>query len=228
VGLEWQKGRKTVLLAYCRVSTRDQNTAPQEEALRQAGAGRLFIEKASGAKEDRPELKRMLDLARMGDTIMVWRLDRLARSIRQLIEIAADLQKRGIHLRSLCDNIDTSTASGELHFHMLAALAQFERRLIQERVTAGLATARATGKLGGRRAADHPKNVIKLEKALTLVRGGMSVTDAAKLSDLARSTVYKYAKVRKLIAERKIDNGSLRTGKRTKLRPSSAEDRTAA
>jgi len=217
-----------MLLGYCRVSTRDQDTALQEEALRKAGTARLFIEKASGAKEDRPELQRLLDLARPGDTVMVWRLDRLARSIRHLIEIAAGLQKRGIHLKSLCDNIDTSTASGELHFHMLAALAQFERRLIQERVTAGLAIARAAGKLGGRKAADHPENVIRLEKALTLVRGGMSVTDAAKLSDLARSTVYKYAKVRKLMAERKIDDGSLRTGKRTRLPRSSAAVRTAA
>jgi DNA invertase Pin-like site-specific DNA recombinase len=217
-----------MLLAYCRVSTRDQDTALQEDALRKAGAERLFIEKASGVKEDRPELKRLLDLARTGDTVMVWRLDRLARSIRHLIEIAADLQKRGIHLRSLCDNIDTSTASGELHFHMLAALAQFERRLIQERVTAGLATARAAGKVGGRKPADHPENAIKLEKALTLIKGGMSVSDAAKLSGLARSTVYKYANVRKLIAGRKIDDGSLRTGKRTQLQCSGADDRTAA
>src|SRR5262249_37811650 len=142
------QGEQTMLLGYARVSTKDQDTALQEEALRKAGIELLFIEKASGAKEDRPELARMLDLAREGDTITVWRLDRLARSIRHLIEIAADLQKRGIHLRSLCDNIDTSTASGELHFHMLAALAQFERRLIQERVTAGLATARAQGKIG--------------------------------------------------------------------------------
>ena len=217
-----------MLLAYARVSTRDQDTTLQEEALKKAGAERLFVEKASGAKEDRPELKRMLDLAREGNTIMVWRLDRLARSIRHLIEIAADLQKRGIQLRSLSDNIDTSSASGKLHFHMLSALAQFERRLIQERVSAGLASARAAGKIGGRKSADHPENAIKLEKALTLVRGGMSVTDAAKLSDLARSTVYKYTKVRKLIALEKTDTVNLRTGKRTKMRGASAQDRNAA
>lgn len=103
------------------------------------------MEKASGAREDRPELAKMFDLAREGDTIVIWRLDRLARSIRHLIQIAADLQKRGIHLKSLSDSIDTSTASGELHFRMLAALAQFERKLIQERVTAGLASAAGIG-----------------------------------------------------------------------------------
>jgi DNA invertase Pin-like site-specific DNA recombinase len=218
----------SMLLAYARVSTRDQDTVLQEDALQKAGAGRIFIEKASGAKEDRPELKRMLDLAREGDTVMVWRLDRLARSIRHLIEIAAELQKRGIHLCSLSDNIDTSTASGELHFHMLAALAQFERRLIQERVTAGLTTARAMGRIGGRKSADHPENAIKLEKALTLVKGGMSVTDAAKLSDIARSTVYKYAKVRKLTSIEKTDGVSLRTRKRTNLQRYDAMDRSAA
>jgi DNA invertase Pin-like site-specific DNA recombinase len=181
-----------MLLGYARVSTKDQDTALQEDALRKAGAERMFVEKASGAKEDRPELARMLDLAREGDTITVWRLDRLARSIRHLIEIAADLQKRGIHLRSLCDNIDTSTASGELHFHMLAALAQFERKLIQERVKAGLEAAWASGSVSGRKPMDHTENSEKLELARTLVRGGKSVTAAAKAAGVGRSTLYRY------------------------------------
>jgi DNA invertase Pin-like site-specific DNA recombinase len=217
-----------MLIGYARVSTRDQDTALQEDALRAAGCERLFIEKASGAKEDRPELAKMLEMAREGDTIVVWRLDRLARSIRHLIEIAADLQKRGIHLKSVTDAIDTSTASGELHFHMLAALAQFERRLIAERVTAGLQAAWASGSRSGRKPADHPENAIKLEKAMTLIRGGMSATDAAKLSDLARSTVYKYAKVRKLIDADAADNISLRTRKRTAARRKGAGGQAAA
>ena len=127
-----------MLIGYARVSTKDQDHALQLDALRKAGCERIFEETASGAKEDRPELAKTLDMARKDDTLVVWRLDRLARSIRHLIQIAADLQERGVHLKSLSDNIDTSTASGELHFHMLAALAQFERKLIQERVTAGL------------------------------------------------------------------------------------------
>jgi DNA invertase Pin-like site-specific DNA recombinase len=213
-----------MLLGYARVSTKGQDTALQEDALKKAGAERLFIEKASGAKEDRPELKRMLDISRKDDIVIVWRLDRLARSTRHLFEIAADLQERGIHLRSLSDNIDTSTASGELHFHMLATLAQFERKLIQERVTAGLATARAKGRIGGRKAAEHPDRAAKLEKAFTLVRGGMSVTDAAKLSDLARSTVYKYASVRKLNAAEKTDSGNSRTVKWTYLNGSAVQN----
>lgn len=181
-----------MLIGYCRVSTKDQDTALQEDALRKDGVERLFIEKASGAKEDRPELARMLDLAREGDTITVWRLDRLARSISHLIKIAADLQKRGIHLKSLCDNIDTSTASGELHFHMLAALAQFERKLIQERVKAGLAAAWASGSVSGRKPMDHDKNSARLELARTLVKGGKSVAAAAKTAGVGRSTLYRY------------------------------------
>jgi DNA invertase Pin-like site-specific DNA recombinase len=177
-----------MLIGYARVSTKDQDTALQEEALRKEGIERVFIETASGAKEDRPELARMLDLAREGDTITVWRLDRLARSIRHLIGIAADLQKRGIHLRSLSDNIDTSTASGELHFHMLAALAQFERKLIQERVTAGLASARAKGRVGGRPAIDASK----LAHAETLIRGGESISKAARLAGIGLATLKRH------------------------------------
>ncbi|MGA7324646.1 MAG: recombinase family protein [Rhodomicrobium sp.] len=177
-----------MLIGYARVSTKDQDTALQEEALRKAGVARLFIEKASGTKEDRPELARMLDMAREGDTITVWRLDRLARSIRHLIEIAADLQRRRIHLRSLSDNIDTSTASGELHFHMLAALAQFERKLIQERVTAGLLSARAKGRVGGRPSVD----AAKLQHAETLIRGGESISKAAKLAGIGIATLKRY------------------------------------
>jgi DNA invertase Pin-like site-specific DNA recombinase len=181
-----------MLIGYVRVSTQDQNTVLQEDALRKAGVERIFVEKASGAREDRPKLTEMLSFARKGDTIAVWRLDRLARSIRHLIEIAADLQKRGIHFKSLSDAIDTSTASGELHFHMLAALAQFERKLIGERVRAGLQSAWASGSVSGRKPMDHAKNIERLEMARTLIRGGRSVTQAAKAAGIGRSTLYRY------------------------------------
>jgi DNA invertase Pin-like site-specific DNA recombinase len=179
-------------IGYARVSTQDQNTALQEDALNKAGCETIHIEKASGAKEDRPVLADMLRHARRDDVIIVWRLDRLARSIRHLIEIAAELQKRGIHLRSLSDNIDTSTASGELHFHMLAALAQFERKLIAERVRAGLEAAWASGSVSGRKRLDDDKHSDKLELARTLIRGGKSVTAAAKAAGIGRSSLYRY------------------------------------
>ena len=181
-----------MLIGYARVCTQGQDTALQEDALHKAGCEAINIEKASGAREDRPVLAEMLKHARKGDTIIVWRLDRLARSIRHLIEIAADLHKRGINLKSLSDNIDTSTASGELHFHMLAALAQFERKLIAERVRAGLEAAWASGSVSGRKPMDDEKHAAKLELARTLVRGGKSVTQAAKAAGIGRSTLYRY------------------------------------
>jgi DNA invertase Pin-like site-specific DNA recombinase len=137
-------------LGYARVSKDSQDNDMQVKALQKAGCKRVWTEKASGAKTDRAELAKLLDHAREGDAIVVWKLDRLARSVRQLIDIAADLQERKIQLISLTDNIDTTTPSGELHFHMLAALAQFERSLIRERVNAGLISAREKGRVGGR------------------------------------------------------------------------------
>ena len=181
-----------MLIGYARVSTQDQNTALQEDALRKAECELIYIEKASGAREDRPKLAEMLKHARRGDTITVWRIDRLARSIKHLIEIAADLKARGIHLRSLCDPIDTSSPGGEMVFHILAALAQFERRLIQARVRAGLEAAWAAGSVSGRKPLDHAETVEKLELARTLVRGGRSVMQAAKAAGIGRSTLYRY------------------------------------
>lgn len=181
-----------MLIGYARVSTKEQNTAGQEEALRKAGCERLFIEKASGAKEDRPVLAEMLEYARAGDTIVFWRLDRLARSIRHLIKLADEFKKRGIHFKSLSDAIDTSTASGELHFHMLAALAQFERKLIVERIRVGLEAAWASGSVSGRKPMSHANNAEKLEHARVLIAGGMSPTKAAKIAGIGRSTAYKY------------------------------------
>jgi DNA invertase Pin-like site-specific DNA recombinase len=175
-------------LGYARCSTKDQNLEQQ----RAAGCERIFEDVASGAKEDRVELTRLLDVARRGDTIVVWKLDRLARSIRHLISVADDLKARGIHFHSLTDNIDTSTASGELHFHMLAALAQFERGIIRERVRAGLERAWSEGKRSGRKRADHPDKIGDLAKARALIRGGVKPADAARQAGIARSTVYKY------------------------------------
>lgn len=133
------------IFGYMRVSTTDQNTGLQLDSLVKAGATDIVEEKASGAKTDRPELNRMLRLARQGDKIVVWRLDRLARSVRHLIDIADNLNARGIELISVTEGIDTSSPGGKLVFHVFGALAEFERDLLRERVNAGLASARERG-----------------------------------------------------------------------------------
>lgn len=129
-------------IGYARVSTQEQNLALQLDALSQEGCERIFQEKASGAQRDRPELKAALSYMRTGDTLVVWKLDRLARSMKQLIETIESFQDQGIGLKSLQDPIDTSSPSGKLVFHIFAALAEFERGVIRERTTAGLRAAR--------------------------------------------------------------------------------------
>lgn len=195
-------------LGYCRVSTKDQTTEQQEQALKEAGCERIFTETASGSKKDRPELARLLDHAREGDTIMVWKLDRLARSMTHLLDLAAEFSERKIELVSLTDSIDTTTASGKLHFHMLAALAEFERSLLRERVKIGLERARAEGKRGGRPKADEKK--VRIAK--TLIAGGMSISKAAKEAGVSRATLHRAGIVAKLKNGRANGNGSFEAG----------------
>src|SRR5688500_3459358 len=137
-------------IGYARVSTQEQDLALQLDALTKEGCEKIFQEKASGAQRDRPELKEALAYMRKGDTLVVWKLDRLARSMKQLIETIESFQERGIGLKSLQDPIDTSSPSGKLVFHIFAALAEFERGVIRERTTAGLRAARERGLVGGR------------------------------------------------------------------------------
>ena len=139
-----------MLVGYARVSTHDQDPALQHDALEKAGCERVFTETASGAQRDRPELKAALDYMRPGDTLVVWRLDRLARSMKQLIETVEGLENRQVGFRSITESIDTTTSGGKLVFHIFGALAEFERTIIQERTRAGLAAARARGRTGGR------------------------------------------------------------------------------
>jgi DNA invertase Pin-like site-specific DNA recombinase len=138
------------LLGYARVSTTDQQPQLQVDALQRAGCYRVFTETASGARADRPVLEQVLDQLRPGDTLVVWKLDRLGRSLRHLVDTISGLADRGIGFRSLQEAIDTTTPGGKLVFHVFAALAEFERDLIRERTTAGLAAARARGRHGGR------------------------------------------------------------------------------
>jgi predicted site-specific integrase-resolvase len=141
---------KPMLIGYARVSTVDQNLALQRDALTEAGCAKIFTEQMSGAVTDRPALHDALQFARSGDTLIVWKLDRLARSMKQLIETVESLRLRGIGFRSLTEALDTTTAQGRLVYHMFGALAEFERSLIRERTQAGLAAARRAGRTGGR------------------------------------------------------------------------------
>jgi DNA invertase Pin-like site-specific DNA recombinase len=176
------------LIGYARVSTDDQDHALQTAALENAGCDRIFPEKASGAARERPELARALDYARPGDTLVVWKLDRLARSLPHLIEITTSLAQRGIGFRSLTEGIDTTTPAGKFVYHIFASLAEFERELIRERTMAGLAAARAAGRKGGRR----PKlNERQLAQARKMLADGETITAIADVLGVARSTVYR-------------------------------------
>ena len=128
-------------IGYARVSTREQNLDLQTDALRKAGCTRIFEETMSGAKRERPQLNSALDYLRAGDTLVVWKLDRLGRSVKDLVELVGELEKRGVHFQSVTDNIDTSTPAGRFFFHVMASLAQMERELLVERTRAGLEAA---------------------------------------------------------------------------------------
>ncbi len=145
------------LVGYARVSTADQNLDLQVDALDRAGCVRAFTDTASGSLAERPQLDAALDYLRRGDTLVVWRLDRLGRSLRHLVETVTALQERGVGFRSIQESIDTTTSGGRLVFHVFCALAEFERDLIRERTHAGLAAARARGRLGGRKPALTPQ-----------------------------------------------------------------------
>jgi DNA invertase Pin-like site-specific DNA recombinase len=172
-------------LGYARVSTDDQDTRLQTDALERAGCKRIFREKASGAKADRPELARLLETLREGDMLVVWKLDRLGRSLSHLIELVAELEKQKVGLRSLTDNIDTTTASGRMFFHIMGALAQFERDLI--RTLAGLTAARAQGRFGGRPKALSPAD---LETARAAIAAGEDMHVVARRVGVSRQTLY--------------------------------------
>jgi len=176
-------------LGYARVSTGDQDAALQQDALKAAGCYRIFTDTASGSLESRPELTKVLDQLRPGDTLVVWRLDRLGRSIRHLIDQLAALQERGVGFRSLQEAIDTTSSGGRLVFHVFAALAEFERDLIRERTNAGLQAARARGRVGGR-----PPLLTK-DKLRTARRmyeqKDMTVEKIGEVLGVSRTTVYR-------------------------------------
>jgi len=176
------------LVGYARVSTRDQTPALQLDALHAAGCERFYEEAASGAQRDRPQLAAALDYMRAGDTLVVWKLDRLARSTQQLIATVEQLARRGIGFRCLTQDIDTTTAGGRLVFTIFSAIAEFEREIIAERTRAGLDAARARGRKGGRPRKLGPKD---LAVARALLRDPeLSVDEVARRMGVAPSTLY--------------------------------------
>lgn len=179
-----------MLIGYARVSTLDQNPALQTAALEAAGCGRIFTEKVSSAKQDRPALQAALDHLRAGDVLVVWKLDRVARSLRELIDTAEDLRRREIGFKCLTAAIDTTTPEGRLFFHMVAAMSEFERDIIRQRTRAGLDAAKAQGKVGGR----PPKltcDDLKAARAM-LADPSIRVADVARRMGVSVATIYKH------------------------------------
>lgn len=179
-----------MLIGYARVSTDDQNLDLQRDALTQAGCGKLCEDKESGAKAERPGLLLALEVLRDGDTLVVWRLDRLGRSLKDLIALVEKLEQRGIALKSLQENIDTSSSGGKLVFHLFGALAEFERNLIRERTQAGLSAARARGRSGGR-----PKalDANKRQLAIRLYHERQhSIDELCRMMGISKPTLYSY------------------------------------
>lgn len=183
-----------VNIGYARVSTSDQDTALQVKALEEFGCDTIYKDKASGAKTDRPELNKALSYLREGDVLVVWKLDRLGRSVKHLIEIVNDLEIRKVGFKSITENIDTTTPGGKLVFHLFGALAQFERDLIRERTNAGLKAARDQGRVGGR-----PKSMTedKLKKAKEHLNNGLNVREAAARIKVSATTLYNALKIKK-------------------------------
>jgi DNA invertase Pin-like site-specific DNA recombinase len=179
-------------IGYARVSTSDQDLDLQVRELKAAGCKQVITDRVSGTKRERPGLDTCLNAIKKGDTLVVWRLDRLGRSMQHLVNVVADLKGRGVGFKSLRDGaIDTTTASGELVFNIFAALAQFERELIRERTMAGLSAARARGKLGGRKpvSPDDPK--VRAAKKLHADKS-MSIRDICNTVKISRATLYRY------------------------------------
>ena len=187
-----------MLIGYIRVSTNDQNTDLQRKALMCAGCEQIFEDKMSGTKSERPGLKRALKCLKRGDTLVVWKLDRLGRRMKHLIALTEELRAKVVNFRSLTDSIDTSTPMGRFFFHMMGALAEMERELIVERTLAGLAAARAQGRVGGRR----PKLTKEQhEQIARLLQKGYDRKRLAIIYDIGLSTIYRYHPVGTVITQ---------------------------
>jgi len=180
-----------MLIGYARVSTHDQNLDLQRDALQNAGCEKIFFDELSGAKAARPALQQAMDTLREGDVLVVWRLDRLGRSLRNLLELVEKLKERKVGFRSIQESMDTSTSGGNLIFQVFGALAEFERNIIRDRTNAGLAAARARGRSGGR-----PKKLDEEQRQLVtrLYRDGTPIPEILKAVKISKGTLYSYVR----------------------------------
>lgn len=178
-----------MLIGYARVSRIDQNLSLQTTALTNAGCERILEDTMSGSKTSRPGLDKALDMLREGDTFMVWKLDRLGRSVGGLVELVNKLKRQGVHLRSLTDSIDTSSSSGMFFFHVMASMAEMERTLIIERTQAGLQAARLLGRVGGR---PSLMNASKVASAKAMLSSGIAPRDVATNLGISIPTLYRW------------------------------------
>lgn len=179
-----------MLIGYARVSTDDQNLDLQRDALQAAGCERIFEDRVSGAKAERTGMTELLAVLRAGDTVVIWRLDRLGRSLKNLIAVVEHLEVAQVGLRSLQENIDTTSSGGRLVFHLFGALAEFERNLIRERTRAGMAAARARGRMGGR-----PKRLDPAKRTLALrlhQEEKHTIKEICQMMGISKSTLYNY------------------------------------
>jgi DNA invertase Pin-like site-specific DNA recombinase len=178
-----------MLIGYARVSTQDQNLELQRKALLDAGCEKIFDDKLSGSRSDRPGLAQALAILRDGDTLVVWKLDRLGRSVKHLVDLVGELREQGIQFRSLTDSIDTATPSGRFFFHVMATLAEMERELTVERTKAGLEVARSLGRVGGRK---RRMTDSKIESAKKLLASGVPPRDVAKNLGVSMPKLYRW------------------------------------
>ncbi|ETS31784.1 DNA-invertase [Photorhabdus temperata] len=182
-------------IGYIRVSTNDQNSDLQRNALISINCGQIFEDKISGKTANRPGLKRALKQLKKGDTLVVWKLDRLGRSVKNMVTLISDLSERGVHFQSLTDSIDTSTSMGRFFFHVMSALAEMERELIVERTNAGLIAARAQGRIGGRPVSF---SFAEQQQAARLLAKGHTRKQLSLIYNTSLSTIYKYFPVNKM------------------------------
>ncbi len=180
-------------IGYARVSTQEQDLALQLDALNEAGCEQTYQEKITGANKDRPQLQKLLEQLREGDTVVIWKLDRLARSLKDLVDLVGQIQEKGASFQSLNDQIDTTTAHGKFTFHIFAALAEFERDIIRERTNAGLAAARARGRKGGR-----PEGLSKKAQHAAIIaeqlylERKLSIKEICQQLSISKATLYNY------------------------------------